>query len=183
MEQSVFQVFGKVYHSVHLSYNDEFKWYCPNFHTHAFSYLQFYLQGRHKRKRRWNFGPNPTVTRRNIMKTILFMQGPVCTQRCIHNNGPGFIRHICKADFLAACTDLECEHLGELKTVNVFARTFQVFVKKSPAEISWFLEANPDFGTLEEFKDLYESPSPLCITDKLIARLVELGFLPSQDLT
>ena len=110
------------------------------------------------------------------------MQGPVCTHRCIHNNGPGFIRHIRKADFLEACSDLESQHFGELKTVNVFARTFQVFVKKRPTEMSQLLETNPDLGPLEAFKELYESPSPLCITDGLLARLVELGFLRSQDL-
>ena len=111
------------------------------------------------------------------------MQGPVCTHRCIHNNGPKFIRSIHQADFLAACSDLESEHLGELKTVNIFARTFKVFVKKNPSEISWFFEANPDFGTLEEFKEVYESPSPLCVTDKLLARLFELGHIHLQDLT
>ncbi|XP_072016029.1 uncharacterized protein [Amphiura filiformis] len=130
------------------------------------------------RKRYWNFGHNPTVTSRNIMKTILLMHGPVCTHRAIHQNGPKFIRHIVKTQFLTACGKLESENLGHLKVVNIGNWSYNVFIKKSPSEIGpQFFEMNPDFGSFEEYISIFFSPPPACISGKVLAKLVEDGVL------
>ena len=114
------------------------------------------------------------------MKTILLMQGPVCTHRAVHQNGPKFIRGIVKTQFLNACAKLEAENLGELRTVNIASRTYKVFVKKRPDLIGWFFNANPDFATLEDYREIYEMPPPGCIVIRLLDRLYELGIIQAQ---
>ena len=112
------------------------------------------------------------------MKTILLMHGPVCTHRAIHQNGPKFIRHIVKSQFLSACGKLVSENVGQLEKVRIGNWLYNVFVKKSPSEIgNGFFERNPDFGTLEQYMAVYFSHPPACTGEKLMEKLILGGFL------
>ncbi|XP_072016043.1 uncharacterized protein [Amphiura filiformis] len=124
--------------------------------------------------------PNPsrvvrrqvTWTVKELMSAILLSKGPVVTPSAIQKNGPHYLRHVSKKQFMNAATKLHQMNLGIL--VNL---TSAVFVKKTPVEAKLMEEHYKDLCTMDQYIDRYFQPLPRIISSFLREKLVAMGLM------
>ena len=100
------------------------------------------------------------VNKTNLMFAILTSPGPVCCLRCITNNGPTFLRHIRKQQFIEASMELADLEFGKLISLRTVQKSPHVFIKKAPHEVVTLLKTNADLLQLDfwEYKEFFKMP-------------------------
>ena len=114
----------------------------------------------------------------NIKAAILQARGRVVTHRSLIC-GCDFLRMLTAKAFLTATTELHQANLGYLVEVKFHGRASNIFIKKTPAEVTDILESHPEYGTSAYYyATRFMKPTPNVITMKLRTRLIELGLVP-----
>ncbi|XP_072015240.1 uncharacterized protein [Amphiura filiformis] len=107
----------------------------------------------------------------NLMSAILLTSGPINTHQAFTECGPEWLRHVTKTPYLTAARRLEA-----LDLVQLVRRGIDVVVKKNPEEVEGFLERN-QMCSVEEYREMFEKPLPVAITDSLQRQMVVDGYL------
>lgn len=119
---------------------------------------------------------------KNIMTGVLLAPGPISTRLTVKNMSPAFKLAISKAKFLSAAKHLQDACLGSLVVLEKVSSQAHVFVKKPPDEMCVLLQAETHrhLCTDEEYKERFEMPTPVSVTDKMQQCLIEMGLVESS---
>lgn len=112
---------------------------------------------------------------RTVMAAVLLTAGPVTSFGTVVKNRRQ-MRHLQKDRYLSALRELEALGFGYITTVCV-GKTLQLFIKSHPSEVEGKLREQRDLGTILEYQQRFDLPSPSYIGTRIQDYLVINGHV------